>query len=753
MPEQPVPSGALAPTLAERLQDIMEALPATSTSHDVFIAVLPAALQALDATAGAVLLVNAAGDRLRIAATRGHGEDAQSVWPDGPRTGDSPAWAALERRAPLFFEGVATAVLPMFEQAEPLGVLVLDFKAPHLFTEGERWFLRILAAQCALALGRARREQDLRALNAALESREAERAQQVEENARAHEAFVAFTEAVGTQTDLLDLARQAIAVLRARFTDASIGYYTRDAALWKMQVWSDDMDDALVARLRAGLPNSTPFVRGALETGTVFFTDGWDPQREQIEHSENYGSAASYPLVVGGEVRHLLLCGLKDTRRWSARDKALVRAVGRGLSLALERAEQTRQLHLQKDEVEQRNRALSAFAELTRDLDLRSDPHRLIRRAQEVVLSLLPPGFAVYCELEDGRWFVKSQVVAFREPGLQAAADRGFPFDFTPNLTTPWITRRPYYQDDYDPAADHLAELAWEVGTTAVLPVMVDGEPVGVFATVLFERRGWTPTEKGVLETVVRSLGLALEGARGVVQLTEERRKLGAANEELEAFTYSVSHDLRTPVRHIVGFTDLLGTSLQGRLDDKQARYLKVIKDAGARMNTLIDAMLDLARSARLPLRLEPVDLGAVVADIQAELESDLEGRTVRWAVAPLPVVLGDADTLRQVMINLLSNALKYTRLRDVAEIWVWAENRSQEWAVCVRDNGVGFDPRYQERLFGVFQRLHRAEEFEGTGVGLANVRRIIERHGGTVWAHSEEGRGATFAFSIPRSL
>jgi len=145
------------------------------------------------------------------------------------------------------------------------------------------------------------------------------------------------------------------------------------------------------------------------------------------------------------------------------------------------------------------------------------------------------------------------------------------------------------------------------------------------------------------------------------------------------------------------------------------------------------------------------VDLGALVASVQVELEGDVLERQVSWQVSAMPLVRGDHDLLRQVMLNLMSNAVKYTRTRAEAVIEVWAEDRPQEWAVMVRDNGVGFDPKYANKLFGVFQRLHRQEEFEGTGVGLANVRRIVSRHGGQVWAEGAVDGGATFGFTLPK--
>ncbi|MFK7602171.1 ATP-binding protein [Deinococcus sp. SM5_A1] len=413
------------------------------------------------------------------------------------------------------------------------------------------------------------------------------------------------------------------------------------------------------------------------------------------------------------------------------------------------RAEQEAALHRAK--VERRDATLETFAVLTRDLALDTNPLTLIRHVQNAVLPLLNAGFSQYYEPEDGLWRIRSQVGQIRTPAVQAALEAGLPFETTSTLLTPWHTGKAEYKDAYDPAADGLPQSDVSLFATAALPVRVSGQMRGVLVFALPETRRWSPVDRAVLTTMKRSLTLALERAEQIRSVEQQRAALLEANEELEAFSYSVSHDLRTPVRHIKGFSELLRKRVGPQLDLKAAHYLTVIDEAAGRMNMLIDAMLNLSLTARLPLRSGPVDLDALVTQIQQELEADAQGRAVRWEVSPLPLVSGDHDTLRQVICNLLSNALKYTRPRELAVIEVWAEEHAAEWAVFVRDNGVGFDPQYQDRLFGVFQRLHLEREFEGTGVGLANVRRIVTRHGGTVSATSVLGEGATFSFTLPR--
>jgi light-regulated signal transduction histidine kinase (bacteriophytochrome) len=241
---------------------------------------------------------------------------------------------------------------------------------------------------------------------------------------------------------------------------------------------------------------------------------------------------------------------------------------------------------------------------------------------------------------------------------------------------------------------------------------------------------------------------LALERSQEENRLLVQN--LSAGNQELEAFSYSVSHDLRAPLRHISGFLDLLEKSAGGALDQKAGRYLGIIKDSAKQMGVLIDDLLAFSRVGRAPLSVGPVSLNAVVAEVISDLAHDASGRDVKWIVKDLPEVQGDRNLLKLAIANLLDNALKYTRPRETAVIEVICEKRDETVVIQVRDNGVGFDPRGAEKLFGVFQRLHSTSEFEGTGIGLANVRRIVSRHGGKTWAESELGKGSTFFFSLP---
>ena len=254
-------------------------------------------------------------------------------------------------------------------------------------------------------------------------------------------------------------------------------------------------------------------------------------------------------------------------------------------------------------------------------------------------------------------------------------------------------------------------------------------------------------TYRGILDNLreLEKLNAELQA-----QVAARTRELEQVSAELEAFAYSVSHDLRAPLRHIAGFASLLRARAAQTLDAKSDDFLAKITAAAQRMGVLIDELLAFSRTGRAPLHREPVDLGLVVRRVQRELAAESE--RVQWTIGDLPTVSGDPELLRLVVTNLLSNAVKYTRTRTERRVEIGAASGpgAGEVTVFVRDNGVGFDMAYVDKLFGVFQRLHRAEEFEGTGIGLANVRRIVHKHGGRTWADGALDRGATFYFSVP---
>jgi PAS domain S-box-containing protein len=251
-------------------------------------------------------------------------------------------------------------------------------------------------------------------------------------------------------------------------------------------------------------------------------------------------------------------------------------------------------------------------------------------------------------------------------------------------------------------------------------------------------------TERKCVERKIRELNLELEN-----RVAKRTAELEVANKELEAFSYSVSHDLRAPLRAMDGFSQAVLEDYGSQLPEEGRRYLQTIREGAQRMGILIDDLLTFSRLSRLPLKKQPINSDGLVRSALEELHGQQDGRKIDIRVGDLPGCEGDPTLLKQVWINLLSNAIKYTRKCDKPLIEVGSKLEDGETVYFVADNGAGFDMQYVNKLFGVFQRLHRADEFEGTGVGLAIVQRVVHRHGGRIWANAEVDRGASFYFKL----
>ncbi len=301
-----------------------------------------------------------------------------------------------------------------------------------------------------------------------------------------------------------------------------------------------------------------------------------------------------------------------------------------------------------------------------------------------------------------------------------------------------------------------LLHLALMIGTAVVCVTgfvgIIFGQPLlgviyagmGAVVALLTQRVGQRKREQEELRRINETL------EQRVLARTAE---LDATNKELEAFSYSVAHDLRAPLRHMDGFIRLLNKRAYATLDEKNQRYLGIISDSARQMGLLIDDLLAFSRVGRAELQLGAVGLHQLLNEALQELTDETQGRDITWKIGQLPEAMVDRSMMRLVMINLLANAVKFTSKREHAQIEVGASsNEADEIVVFVRDNGVGFDMEYASKLFGVFQRLHPAEDYEGTGIGLANVQRIIHRHKGRTWAEGEVDRGATFYFSLPKT-
>ena len=262
---------------------------------------------------------------------------------------------------------------------------------------------------------------------------------------------------------------------------------------------------------------------------------------------------------------------------------------------------------------------------------------------------------------------------------------------------------------------------------------------------------GWFGSRRRRIENDLR---LARDELRQVNSNLERRTiELEVSNKELEAFAYSTSHDLRAPLRHLAGYTELLQKHAASVLDEKSRRYVAMVLESAKKMGDLIDDLLAFSRIGRAETRNTVVSLGQLAKEISNEVEQQAEGRNIVWKIGTLPGLHGDRSMLRLALVNLISNAVKFTRTQPQATIEIGcADGKPDEVVVFVKDNGVGFDMKYVNKLFGVFQRLHLPEAFEGTGIGLATVQRIVARHGGRVWAEGVVDGGATFYFSLPRN-
>jgi signal transduction histidine kinase len=288
-------------------------------------------------------------------------------------------------------------------------------------------------------------------------------------------------------------------------------------------------------------------------------------------------------------------------------------------------------------------------------------------------------------------------------------------------------------------------------------PLRAEGRVLGVLGMGRHhaDHASYTSYDLNFLQDIADRAAMALLNAQLYTTLEERVQQrtaeLEAANRELEAYSYSVSHDLRGPLRAIDGYSQLLVTDYADRLDLDGHTFITRIRESAQRMGKLIDDILTFSHLSRYALQKQPVNLGQLAEESMRSLLAAYPGVKIDFQLGALPVAEADESLLRQVFSNLLDNALKYSSKREVARIEVGCTQSQTEITCFIRDNGVGFDMRYADKLFGVFQRLHRVDEFEGTGIGLANVKRIIERHGGRVWAESELGESATFYFTLPQ--
>jgi light-regulated signal transduction histidine kinase (bacteriophytochrome) len=322
------------------------------------------------------------------------------------------------------------------------------------------------------------------------------------------------------------------------------------------------------------------------------------------------------------------------------------------------------------------------------------------------------------------------------------------------------ILRQPPF--DFAPGTVPFGDTSRPSASLMYVPIRRGANVIGILSIQSYTPDAYNENALRLLQSLADLCGGALERLRAEENLrrlneqleqrvADRTAQLEVVNKELESFSYSVSHDLRAPLRHITGFADMLRQNTETKLDETGRRHLQIISNSARQMGVLIDDLLVFSRMGRTEMCHTLVNMNDLVAEVRADLATDLAARTIHWDLSPLPELRGDRAMLKQVWVNLLSNAVKYTRHRPEAVITISSRKNAQGmWEFQVRDNGAGFDMQYVGKLFGVFQRLHLAEEFEGTGIGLANVQRIVVRHGGRIWAEGKVDAGATFYFTLP---
>lgn len=638
------------------------------------------------------------------------------------------------------------AVVPLVLAERCLGVLALEFRSARPFTPDERASLSLVCVPAALALGRLQARRPAVTDPVPEPGADAAPPDHAASQALALDAFVRLTEAVGTDTDLVVVLRHARDVLESSLPDTLATYFELEGGLWTLRLLSSEIPSDFRAVLRGGLKPETAGFADAVQRGQPIFIDHWNVLDRGVPHTETYRAAAFYPYFRQGQPLGMFVVGSQSESVWSAARQLVFGAVGRSLGLALERAEQVR--------ASEGLPALRAFVALTEAVGAETDLRVLVGHALAVLQAHLSGTGIAYYNLHGDVW--KASIVSDNIPPLLARAlQAGVPVS-APPFAEAVRTRAAVFVNTWN-AEDRGVAHSEQYGTGAFYPYFREGQPVGMFVGGDQSSEQWSEVGQAIFRAVGRSLGLALERSHDLRELERSNEALSAANEELEAFTYSASHDLRTPVRHALAFTELAGRAIAAGEAAKARQHLDVVQRAGQRMNSLIDSMLLLSRAGRQSLVPGWVSLAALVAQAQQDMTTDDPAagtgaaRPPCWELGPLPLVWGDASMVQQVITNLISNAVKYTRRAEAPLIRVWTEERAHDWLIQVQDNGVGFDPQYQDRLFGVFQRLHRADEFEGTGVGLATVRRIVQRHGGQVMASGQPGQGAAFGFTLPR--
>lgn len=657
-----------------------------------------------------------------------------------------------QTKAPVFTDGQCAALpaefhatyptvaaYPVYQHGELCAVLVVALRDSAPWTPEREALVRALGRSFALLYDRVTAAEQVQRQRALAEGRE-----------RILDVLARVTADFTTAQDDCALIRQVQTEVLRLLPAGHAAYWEPVGARWHLRAHVNDVGHAeLMALMRAGMPmDATPTLDVPWSTGRPLYQDAYPAGRDvAAEMTTHIHAIAALPIGQGEARRGVINFTTFAPYQWSKVDQALLETLAQGLWLALERASHLRQL-------EEERASLAAFAAFTEAVGTEQDNVKLAEQAVTLLTSTLSGLSATFYELLGDQWVARVWSDDI-DPDVLTQLKAGVPV-LTPDFARATQSGEIVFADHWD-AAGNALPAAGMYRTAAFIPLVVDGETRQLLAAGLQHRSTFTERERGIIRAVAQGLTLALERAIRVValasrtaQVERANQDLAALNEELEAFTYSASHDLRTPVRHVQGFVDVALRALDQDQPLKARQKMTVVKDAAARMTTMIDALLALSRLGRQPLHLGPCALDTLVRRAQQDTQQEFPEQSVQWDVASLPVVWGDPALLLQALTNLLSNAVKFSQRQPLARIRIWAETRPGQVIVSVQDQGAGFDMSYATRLFGAFQRLHTQEEFAGTGVGLATAKRIIMRHGGQIWAQSAPGQGATFSFAVP---
>ncbi|ULH13904.1 ATP-binding protein (plasmid) [Deinococcus sp. KNUC1210] len=703
----------------QQLLNATHALSSGVSEAEVIETALEIGAGAMGAYAGVVMRLRPDRVSIDLIGSRGYSQDLLNRWATLPMHDVLPVTDAVRSNTPLFLDlralteqypllgaarsarTCAAAVLPLAAQGDVVGALALSFDHDRIWTPGDHTFLTSLSAQLALALERARSH-----------DAEVRRAEQLTFLARASELLTA-THAPKEVLEqivhlvvprLSDWCSLQLPLPSGEFEQAALAHVdpAKLEAVRKYEArlparWDDDRGAGKVFQTQR--PLLMPVLRDE-----DLLAGASSPEELAMLRAAELRSVIVVPLVAGSRSLGVLTLVSATPGRYGDSDLAFAQELAGRAASALENARLA--AHLQQE------------------------------RAQLVaILDQLPVAVWV-AEVPSGRMIAGNRAIE------QVTGRAYHPLESVADYATPeWPLARTLLSGEV--VENELRELTDSSGEARFVHLssapILDERGTAFLAVAT----GVDVTERVQAEQAAQAFNVTLEA-----RVQERTAQLEQLNAELDAFSYSVSHDLRTPVRHLQSFAGLLRRALESGRDG--AKYLEMIERAAARMSTMIDDLLAFSKSSQQQLQIVTVDLTALLNEVRLDLAADLPGRQIQWQIGPLPTVRADPGLLRQVLVNLLGNAVKYTRPNDHASIHIWAEEDQTETVIHVEDNGIGFEPASAQKLFGVFQRLHHASEFEGNGIGLANVKGIVTRHGGRVWATSSPGKGATFSFSLP---